>query len=73
MRVETLSSKQFNFNIFLTRQLFSMFCQLFSFVYNNGTRLNEKYGREDIVSIAKEVEGKTAEEVVEYSKVQTSQ
>ena len=50
-----------------------MFCQLFSFVYNNGTRLNEKYGREDIVSIAKEVEGKTAEEVVEYSKVQTSQ
>lgn len=37
--------------------------------FNQFIRLNEKYGREDIVSIAKEVEGKTAEEVVEYSKV----
>ncbi len=32
-------------------------------------RLNEKYGREDIDSISKEVEGKTPEEVIEYSKV----
>ena len=32
-------------------------------------RLNEKYGREDIDSISKEVEGKSPEEVIEYSKV----
>jgi len=32
-------------------------------------RLNEKYGREDIDTISKEVEGKTPEEVIEYSKV----
>ena len=32
-------------------------------------RLNEKYGREDIENISKEVEGKTEEEVIDYSKV----
>ena len=37
--------------------------------FNQFIRLNEKYGREDIVAISKEVEGKTPEEVVEYSKV----
>merc|ERR1719187_2442935 len=37
--------------------------------FNQFIRLHEKYGREDIDSISKEVEGKTAEEVIEYSKV----
>ena len=32
-------------------------------------RLNEKYGRDDTDAISKEVEGKTIEEVVEFSKV----
>ena len=32
-------------------------------------RLNEKYGRDDTDSISREVEGKSVEEVVEYSKV----
>merc|ERR1719452_221094 len=32
-------------------------------------RLSEKYGRGDVESISKEVEGKTEDEVVEYSKV----
>ena len=32
-------------------------------------KANEKYGRDDIESISKEVEGKTAEEVMEYSSV----
>jgi SWI/SNF-related matrix-associated actin-dependent regulator of chromatin subfamily A member 5 len=31
--------------------------------------LNEKYGRDDIQSISKEIEGKTPKEVVEYAKV----
>ena len=31
-------------------------------------RLHEKYGRDEIDSISKEIEGKTPEEVVEYSK-----
>merc|ERR1712142_1320545 len=37
--------------------------------FNQFIRLNEKYGREDIENISKEVEGKTKEEVFEYSKV----
>lgn len=37
--------------------------------FNQFIRLNEKYGREDVENISKEVEGKTAEEVVDYSKV----
>jgi len=37
--------------------------------FNQFIKLNEKYGREDIVSINKEVEGKTPDEVNEYSKV----
>jgi len=37
--------------------------------FNQFIRLNEKYGREDVENTSKEVEGKTAEEVVEYSKV----
>ncbi|GAA6093060.1 probable global transcription activator SNF2L1, partial [Tachysurus ichikawai] len=32
-------------------------------------KANEKYGRDDIDSIAREVEGKTPEEVIEYSAV----
>ena len=32
-------------------------------------RLNEKYGRKAVASIGQEVEGKTEETVVEYSKV----
>lgn len=37
--------------------------------FNQFIRLHEKYGRDDIDSISKEIEGKTPEEVVEYSKV----
>merc|ERR1712241_1391055 len=37
--------------------------------FNQFIRLNEKYGRDDIDNISKEVEGKTDEEVIEYSKV----
>merc|ERR1712179_737273 len=37
--------------------------------FNQFIRLNEKYGREDVDNISKEVEGKTEEEVIEYSKV----
>jgi len=37
--------------------------------FNSFIRLHEKYGREDINSISQEVEGKTPEEVIEYSKV----
>merc|ERR1719435_163845 len=37
--------------------------------FNQFIRLNEKYGREDVDNISKEVEGKTDEEVIEYSKV----
>ena len=37
--------------------------------FNQFIRLHEKYGREDIDAISKEVDGKTPEEVVEYSKV----
>jgi len=36
--------------------------------FNQFIRLNEKFGREDIEAISREVEGKSAEEVVEYSK-----
>lgn len=32
-------------------------------------KANEKYGREDINNISKDVEGKTPEEVIEYSNV----
>lgn len=32
-------------------------------------KANEKYGRDDIESIAKEVDGKSSEEVIEYSTV----
>merc|ERR1711981_818389 len=37
--------------------------------FNQFIRLNEKYGREDVDNISREVEGKTPEEVIEYSKV----
>lgn len=37
--------------------------------FNQFIKANEKYGREDIDNIAKEVEGKFPEEVVEYSQV----
>merc|ERR1719219_2555770 len=37
--------------------------------FNQFVRLHEKYGREDIDSISKEIEGKTPDEVIEYSKV----
>merc|ERR550539_1668211 len=37
--------------------------------FNQFIRLNEKYGRDNVDNISKEVEGKTDEEVVEYSKV----
>ena len=36
--------------------------------FNQFIRLNEKYGREDVENISREVEGKTPEEVIEYSK-----
>merc|ERR1739846_313621 len=36
--------------------------------FNQFIRLNEKYGREDVDNISREVEGKTPEEVIEYSK-----
>ncbi|XP_059621153.1 chromatin-remodeling complex ATPase chain Iswi-like [Phlebotomus argentipes] len=37
--------------------------------FNQFIKANEKYGRDDIDNIAKDVEGKTPEEVVEYSTV----
>lgn len=37
--------------------------------FNQFIKANEKYGRDDIENIAKEVEGKTPEEVMEYSSV----
>lgn len=37
--------------------------------FNQFIKANEKYGRDDIESIAREVEGKTPEEVMEYSAV----
>jgi len=37
--------------------------------FNTFIKLNEKYGRQDVENISKEVEGKTEEEVIEYSKV----
>merc|ERR1719429_79744 len=37
--------------------------------FNSFIRLHEKYGRDEIDSISKEIEGKTPEEVVEYSKI----
>merc|ERR1712183_794839 len=36
--------------------------------FNQFIRLNEKYGREDVENISREVEGKTPEEVIEYAK-----
>merc|ERR1712062_243309 len=36
--------------------------------FNQFIRLHEKYGRDEVDSISKEIEGKTPEEVVEYSK-----
>merc|ERR1712223_2267893 len=36
--------------------------------FNQFIRLNEKYGREDVENISREVEGKTPEEVIDYSK-----
>merc|ERR1711997_947207 len=36
--------------------------------FNQFIRLNEKYGRDDVDNISKGVEGKTDEEVIEYSK-----
>merc|ERR1719323_1733302 len=38
-------------------------------VFNQFIRLHEKYGREEIDSISKEIEGKTPEEVKEYAAV----
>lgn len=37
--------------------------------FNQFIKANEKYGRDDIENIAKDVEGKTPEEVIEYSAV----
>ncbi|QQP55261.1 Chromatinremodeling complex ATPase chain Iswilike, partial [Caligus rogercresseyi] len=37
--------------------------------FNQFIRLHEKYGREDIDSISREVEGKSPQEVLDYSKV----
>merc|ERR1712025_1014295 len=37
--------------------------------FNQFIRLHEKYGRDDIDAISKEIEGKTPEEVIEYSKI----
>lgn len=37
--------------------------------FNQFIKANEKYGRDDMDSISKEVEGKTAEEVIEYANV----
>jgi len=37
--------------------------------FNQFVKANEKYGRDDIESIAKEVDGKMPEEVIEYSAV----
>lgn len=37
--------------------------------FNQFIKANEKYGRDDIENIAKDVEGKTPEEVIEYSTV----
>lgn len=37
--------------------------------FNQFIKANEKYGRDDLDSISKEVEGKTPKEVVEYAKV----
>ena len=37
--------------------------------FNQFIKANEKYGRDDLESIAKEVEGKTPEEVMEYAQV----
>ncbi|XP_055382405.1 chromatin-remodeling complex ATPase chain Iswi [Condylostylus longicornis] len=37
--------------------------------FNQFIKANEKYGRDDIDNIAKDVEGKTPEEVIEYSQV----
>ncbi len=35
--------------------------------FNQFIKANEKWGRDDIENIAREVEGKTPEEVMEYS------
>ncbi len=35
--------------------------------FNQFIKANEKYGRDDIDNVAREVEGKTPEEVMEYS------
>ena len=37
--------------------------------FNQFIRLHEKYGRDEIDNISKEVEGKSPDEVVEYSKI----
>ena len=37
--------------------------------FNQFIKANEKYGRDDIENIAKDVEGKTPEEVIEYNAV----
>lgn len=37
--------------------------------FNQFIKANEKYGRQDLDNIAREVEGKTAKEVFEYAKV----
>lgn len=40
--------------------------------FNQFIKANEKYGRDDIDNIAREVEGKSPEEVIEYSGLLTS-
>lgn len=37
--------------------------------FNQFIKANEKYGRDDIENISKDVEGKTSEEVIQYSEV----
>lgn len=41
--------------------------------FNQFIKANEKWGRDDIENIAREVEGKTPEEVMEYSGNQNMQ
>lgn len=58
-----------------TEQWYSRICFCFSQGFTNWNKrdfnqfikANEKYGRDDIDNIAREVEGKTPEEVMEYS------
>lgn len=63
--------------IFIATSLFiiSILCYYQGFTnwskrdFNQFIKANEKYGRDDLDSIARDVEGKTPEEVMEYSGV----